>query len=56
MNEIKISKSNGRKHIAIAGDINSILTSKNNTKGCYSVVKSLGIKIADYTGASNTQS
>ena len=57
MNEIKISKPNGGKHISIAGDINSILTSKNDTKGCYSVVaKSLGTKIADYTDASNTQS
>jgi len=56
MNEIKISKPNGGKHIAIAGDINSILTSKNDTEGCYSVAKSLGTKIVDYTGASNTQS
>ena len=39
MSEIKITKPNGGKHIAIAGDINSILASKDDTNGTYSVVE-----------------
>ena len=39
MNDIKITKPNDGKHIAIAGDINSILISKNDTEGTYSVVE-----------------
>ena len=39
MTEIKIAKPNGGKHIAIAGDINSILASKEDTDGTYSVVE-----------------
>ena len=37
--KIKITEPNGGKHIAIAGDINSILASKNDTEGTYSVVE-----------------
>jgi len=37
--KIKITEHNGGKHIAIAGDINSILVSKNDTGGTYSVVE-----------------
>lgn len=40
MTEIKITEPNAGKHIAIAGDINSILASKNDTEGTYSVVES----------------
>ena len=39
MNDIKITEPNGGKHLAIAGDINSILISKNDTEGTYSVVE-----------------
>ena len=39
MIKTKITKPNGGKHIAIAGDINSILASKNDTEGTYSVVE-----------------
>ncbi len=39
MNEVKITKPNEGKHIAIAGDINSILLSKTDTGGTYSVVE-----------------
>ena len=39
MNEIKITEPNGGKHIAIAGDINSILASEDDTDGTYSVVE-----------------
>ena len=39
MDEIKITEPNGGKHIAIAGDINSILASKDDTNGTYSVVE-----------------
>ena len=39
MDEIKITLPNGGKHIAIAGDINSILASKADTGGTYSVVE-----------------
>ena len=39
MNDIRITEPNGGKHIAIAGDINSILISKNDTEGTYSVVE-----------------
>ncbi|QMU53458.1 MAG: cupin domain-containing protein [Nitrosopumilus sp.] len=37
--KIKITEPNGGKHIAIAGDINSILASKDDTGGTYSVVE-----------------
>ena len=39
MDKIKITEPNGGKHIAIAGDINSILASKDDTDGTYSVVE-----------------
>ena len=39
MDDVKIVKPNGGKHIAIAGDINSILASKDDTGGTYSVVE-----------------
>ena len=39
MTEIKITEPNGGKHIAIAGDINSILVSKDDTGGTYSIVE-----------------
>jgi len=39
MDDVKITKPNAGKHIAIAGDINSILASKNDTEGTYSVVE-----------------
>jgi len=39
VDKIKITEPNGGKHIAIAGDINSILASKNDTNGTYSVVE-----------------
>ena len=39
MDEIKITEPNSGKHIAIAGDINSILASKTDTDGTYSVVE-----------------
>lgn len=39
MTEIKITEPNDGKHIAIAGDINSILISKDDTEGTYSVVE-----------------
>ena len=37
--KIKITESNGGKHIAIAGDINSILASKKDTGGTYSMLE-----------------
>ena len=39
MDKIKITEPNARKHIAIAGDINSILVSKDDTDGTYSIVE-----------------
>jgi len=36
--KIKITEHNGGKHIAIVGDINSILVSKNDTGGTYSLL------------------
>lgn len=39
MDVIKITESNGGKHVAVAGDINSILASKDDTGGTYSVVE-----------------
>ena len=39
MKDIKIVTPNRGKHIAIAGDINSILASKDDTEGNYSVVE-----------------
>ncbi len=39
MDDVKIVEPNGGKHIAIAGDINSILASKHDTGGTYSVVE-----------------
>ena len=36
---IKITEPNDGKHIAIAGDVNSILISKDDTEGTYSVVE-----------------
>ena len=39
MNDVKITEPNAGQHIAIAGDINSILTSKEDTDGTYSVVE-----------------
>ena len=39
MNDIKITEPNKGQHIAIAGDINSILISKKDTEGTYSVVE-----------------
>ena len=39
MTEIKITAPSAGKHIAIAGDINSILISKKDTEGTYSVVE-----------------
>ena len=38
--EIKITEPNGGEHMAIAGDINSILTSRDDISGTYSVVES----------------
>ena len=38
-NKIKNARSNGGKHVAVAGDINSILASKADTGGTYSVVE-----------------
>ena len=37
--KIKITESNGGKHIAIAGDINSIMASKEDTGGTYSMLE-----------------
>ncbi|MCH9658175.1 cupin domain-containing protein [archaeon] len=37
--KIKITESNAGKHIAIAGDINSILASKEDTGGTYSILE-----------------
>ena len=37
--KIKITEPNGGKHIAIAGNINSILASKDDTGGTYGVVE-----------------
>ena len=37
--KIKITEPNGGKHIAIVGDINSILASKKDTGGTYSVLE-----------------
>lgn len=39
MVDVKITEPNAGKHIAIAGDINSILASKDDTGGTYSVVE-----------------
>lgn len=39
MVQLKLTKPNDGKHIAIAGDINSILISKDDTEGTYSVVE-----------------
>ena len=39
MDNVKITEPEGGKHIAIAGDINSILVSKEDTGGTYSVVE-----------------
>ncbi len=39
MNKIKITESDSGKHIAVAGDINSILASKDDTGGTYSVIE-----------------
>ena len=39
MDKIKITEPNGGKHIAIAGNINSILASKDDTGGTYSVLE-----------------
>ncbi len=39
MDKIKITEPNCGKHIAIAGDINSILASKDDTGGTYSIVE-----------------
>ena len=39
MDKIKITEPNGGKHMAIAGDINSILASKDDTDGTYSIVE-----------------
>ena len=39
IDKIKITEPNGGKHIAIAGDINSILASKKDTGGTYSVLE-----------------
>jgi len=39
MTKIKIIEPNGGKHIAIAGHINSILASKDDTDGSYSIVE-----------------
>jgi hypothetical protein len=39
MDKIKITEPNAGKHIAIAGDINSILASKDDTGGTYSVIE-----------------
>ena len=39
MTKTKITEPNDGKHIAIAGDINSILASKEDTGGTYSVVE-----------------
>jgi quercetin dioxygenase-like cupin family protein len=39
VDKIKITEPNCGKHIAIAGDINSILASKDDTDGTYSVVE-----------------
>ena len=39
MVQTKIIEPDGGKHIAIAGDINSILISKDDTEGTYSVVE-----------------
>ena len=37
--KIKITEPNGGKHIAIAGDINSILASKDDTGGTYGLLE-----------------
>jgi len=39
VDKIKITEPNGGKHIAIAGDVNSILASKDDTGGTYSVLQ-----------------
>ena len=39
MDKIKITEPSGGQHIAIAGDINSILVPTNDTDGTYSVVE-----------------
>lgn len=39
MTSVKITQPNAGKHIAIAGDINSILASKDDTDGTYSVIE-----------------
>jgi len=39
IDKIKITEPNGGKHIAIVGDINSILASKKDTGGTYSVLE-----------------
>jgi mannose-6-phosphate isomerase-like protein (cupin superfamily) len=39
MDKIKITEPNTGKHIAIAGDINSILASKDDTGGTYSIIE-----------------
>ena len=39
MDDVKITAPNTGKHIAIAGDINSILASKDDTDGTYSIVE-----------------
>jgi len=39
MDKIKITEPNTGKHIVIAGDINSILASKDDTGGTYSVLE-----------------
>ena len=39
MDDVKITAPNTGKHIAIAGDINSILASKDDTDGTFSVVE-----------------
>ena len=39
MADVKITESNAGKHMAIVGDINSILASKDDTEGRYSVVE-----------------
>lgn len=38
-NKIKMTEPNGGKHIAISGHINSILASKDDTDGTYSVIE-----------------
>ena len=39
--KIKITESNDGKHIAIAGDINSIMASKEDTGGTYSMLETI---------------